>query len=120
MIRRPPRSTLFPYTTLFRSEEGTGYEAGDLLCFADGLRVAHVALWAGSGRIVHAVLACGGVGKEGLFSEVPRMAGLREKLELLRRGKAKTLHVRSAIHLYQEAHIFDQIRRHRWGRQHIG
>src|SRR3712207_6905023 len=24
MIRRPPRSTLFPYTTLFRSEEETG------------------------------------------------------------------------------------------------
>src|SRR3989441_8007228 len=24
MIRRPPRSTLFPYTTLFRSVEGTG------------------------------------------------------------------------------------------------
>src|SRR3712207_7158459 len=24
MIRRPPRSTLFPYTTLFRSEAGTG------------------------------------------------------------------------------------------------
>src|SRR3982751_306382 len=24
MIRRPPRSTLFPYTTLFRSEEGRG------------------------------------------------------------------------------------------------
>src|ERR1044072_1678219 len=23
MIRRPPRSTLFPYTTLFRSEENT-------------------------------------------------------------------------------------------------
>ena len=22
MIRRPPRSTLFPYTTLFRSEQG--------------------------------------------------------------------------------------------------
>src|SRR5690349_22278207 len=30
MIRRPPRSTLFPYTTLFRSaetESGTGHEA---------------------------------------------------------------------------------------------
>src|SRR3712207_8613710 len=29
MIRRPPRSTLFPYTTLFRSddEEGGGQEA---------------------------------------------------------------------------------------------
>src|SRR6266511_4876519 len=24
MIRRPPRSTLFPYTTLFRSRHGTG------------------------------------------------------------------------------------------------
>src|SRR5436189_4087707 len=24
MIRRPPRSTLFPYTTLFRSEAGIG------------------------------------------------------------------------------------------------
>src|SRR3712207_7150726 len=26
MIRRPPRSTLFPYTTLFRSEDGSGTE----------------------------------------------------------------------------------------------
>src|SRR3712207_7732822 len=25
MIRRPPRSTLFPYTTLFRSEEALDY-----------------------------------------------------------------------------------------------
>src|SRR3712207_9482711 len=25
MIRRPPRSTLFPYTTLFRSDVGLGY-----------------------------------------------------------------------------------------------
>src|SRR5258707_12228470 len=34
MIRRPPRSTLFPYTTLFRSEAGAlvriAYELGDL------------------------------------------------------------------------------------------
>src|SRR3712207_7183778 len=30
MIRRPPRSTLFPYTTLFRSEigEAQGYQRG--------------------------------------------------------------------------------------------
>src|SRR2546430_11301977 len=27
MIRRPPRSTLFPYTTLFRSGAGTGRDA---------------------------------------------------------------------------------------------
>src|SRR2546422_5509797 len=33
MIRRPPRSTLFPYTTLFRSEtlEGTGRTMLDLV-----------------------------------------------------------------------------------------
>src|SRR3712207_7449755 len=34
MIRRPPRSTLFPYTTLFRSldveQEDVGLEGGDL------------------------------------------------------------------------------------------
>src|SRR3712207_7039082 len=33
MIRRPPRSTLFPYTTLFRSprdgEEGPSHEGGE-------------------------------------------------------------------------------------------
>src|SRR2546422_6372933 len=28
MIRRPPRSTLFPYTTLFRSVTASFYEAG--------------------------------------------------------------------------------------------
>src|SRR2546430_11913881 len=28
MIRRPPRSTLFPYTTLFRSHQADGNDAG--------------------------------------------------------------------------------------------
>src|SRR3712207_8818270 len=31
MIRRPPRSTLFPYTTLFRSD----YFPSDFVCFID-------------------------------------------------------------------------------------
>src|SRR2546422_5370243 len=31
MIRRPPRSTLFPYTTLFRSLEEVGRELGLVL-----------------------------------------------------------------------------------------
>src|SRR3989454_7873569 len=31
MIRRPPRSTLFPYTTLFRSQTGTGKTAAFML-----------------------------------------------------------------------------------------
>src|SRR3712207_7464923 len=30
MIRRPPRSTLFPYTTLFRSEQREERPAGDV------------------------------------------------------------------------------------------
>src|SRR3712207_7632006 len=49
MIRRPPRSTLFPYTTLFRSRRQGGGRIGDglvglrleplrLVLAADGLR----------------------------------------------------------------------------------
>src|SRR5690348_17918807 len=37
MIRRPPRSTLFPYTTLFRSGAGRAPEVG-----ADAGRRAHL------------------------------------------------------------------------------
>src|SRR2546430_9064119 len=29
MIRRPPRSTLFPYTTLFRSSQGWDFVSGE-------------------------------------------------------------------------------------------
>src|SRR3712207_8601687 len=39
MIRRPPRSTLFPYTTLFRSEpDGPVGRRGDRLGTAGGAR----------------------------------------------------------------------------------
>src|SRR3712207_9494206 len=37
MIRRPPRSTLFPYTTLFRSDEGGRQQPGDLELQAVGV-----------------------------------------------------------------------------------
>src|SRR3712207_8437888 len=48
MIRRPPRSTLFPYTTLFRSLHAggdgfLGVEAGSGGVVADVLRDAHAA-----------------------------------------------------------------------------
>src|SRR5256885_11946339 len=43
MIRRPPRSTLFPYTTLFRSLVGDDHvqrgRLGDLQRFVSGLRL---------------------------------------------------------------------------------
>src|SRR3712207_6893162 len=37
MIRRPPRSTLFPYTTLFRSRRPAGSRGGDRVV-GDGQR----------------------------------------------------------------------------------
>src|SRR3712207_8459166 len=39
MIRRPPRSTLFPYTTLFRSEGASEYHS-----FHHSLEVSYMAL----------------------------------------------------------------------------
>src|SRR3712207_7885802 len=47
MIRRPPRSTLFPYTTLFRSGCGTGWLAAGLRRAVPGLRVVGADLSAG-------------------------------------------------------------------------
>src|SRR2546427_5971422 len=35
MIRRPPRSTLFPYMTLFRSQAGTSTQAVGILVLQD-------------------------------------------------------------------------------------
>src|SRR5256885_6651112 len=40
MIRRPPRSTLFPYTTLFRSEGGGEYNVARGLRRCFGMRTA--------------------------------------------------------------------------------
>src|SRR3712207_9175392 len=38
MIRRPPRSTLFPYTTLFRSTGDTGVDPADRDAVSDDRR----------------------------------------------------------------------------------
>src|SRR3712207_8918534 len=50
MIRRPPRSTLFPYTTLFRSEEhpiADSERGGEV---AQATRVGHVVVTGGRAR----------------------------------------------------------------------
>lgn len=65
--------------------DGLGYEAGDLLFFAERSRVSHVALWAGAGRIVHSALSRGGVGRDHLFGDEPRMVRLKDSLVGVRR-----------------------------------
>jgi len=67
------------------ASDGAGYEAGDLLFFAERGRVSHVALWAGTGRIVHSAVSRGGVGGDNLFGDEPRMMRLREGLVGVRR-----------------------------------
>src|SRR3712207_9277702 len=49
MIRRPPRSTLFPYTTLFRSGRGAGHGAAGLDPGLDAERAAAEAGHGGGG-----------------------------------------------------------------------
>src|SRR5258707_4297683 len=58
MIRRPPRSTLFPYTTLFRSSDGrVGADRGNGSTEPDGddrglrARVASVQSWPARGVV---------------------------------------------------------------------
>src|SRR2546425_8229028 len=53
MIRRPPRSTLFPYTTLFRSQKIIGEEVAGQIAGAEG-------------RLPDAVVACVGGGSNAI------------------------------------------------------
>src|SRR3712207_9321385 len=86
MIRRPPRSTLFPYTTLFRSR--AEYEA---------LRAARERLTTKEGRRCYARRA----GIEGTLSQGVRAFGLRRSRY---RGLARThlQHVATAAALNLE------------------
>src|ERR1043165_7740621 len=69
MIRRPPRSTLFPYTTLFRSRE----EATDAIaCLTSNSLFPHqlAQACAGSGtRLVHLSTDCVFSGARGKYLE---------------------------------------------------
>src|SRR3712207_7442328 len=55
MIRRPPRSTLFPYTTLFRSTYDTGITDDDFHIFV--FRVGHNQSYADATMFVDGTLA---------------------------------------------------------------
>src|SRR3712207_7357413 len=79
MIRRPPRSTLFPYTTLFRSSDDRGDGAGDLIEQAADLR--GVALF-GGGQRGGEDLAAGGIDREVEFSPAPPARSEEHTFEL--------------------------------------
>ena len=67
------------------SSDGSGYQAGDVLFFAEGGRVAHAALWAGAGHIVHATITRGGVRSDDLFGDSALARRLRDGLVGVRR-----------------------------------
>src|SRR3712207_8371320 len=67
MIRRPPRSTLFPYTTLFRSLDGEEFGSNAERCHDGNAVVAlHLAGVAQRGHL--AVEVAHGVAQRGLFA----------------------------------------------------
>src|SRR2546425_9594159 len=92
MIRRPPRSTLFPYTTLFRSQGDRrpgphSHRDGDVAV------VARAASIAGSGRAARAgrehVMICHETRSEEHTSELQSLAYLVCRL-LLEKKKTRT------------------------------
>ncbi len=64
---------------------GAGYEAGDLLFFAEEGKVSHVALWLGAGRVAHSALSRGGVAVDALDAETALARRLRQQLVAVRR-----------------------------------
>src|SRR5256885_16256346 len=71
MIRRPPRSTLFPYTTLFRSTVGAiSYRPELLVTLFTLLAVSFHIKAEGTGRQLYVFLALGSTAL-GVFSKEP-------------------------------------------------
>src|SRR3712207_8766399 len=86
MIRRPPRSTLFPYTTLFRSRPGCGREVGSTVgAVLSGRRDAE----AGCPRWW--VVDCSGVRSEEHTSELQSRQYLVCRLLLEKKNKFQSL-----------------------------
>src|SRR3712207_7702115 len=73
MIRRPPRSTLFPYTTLFRSRANIQNSGSALGAFCSDGTIANItALWVALNRVFKPTADFAGVGEEGLYSAIDR------------------------------------------------
>src|SRR5689334_23954488 len=79
MSRRPPRSTLFPYTTLFRSEE----------TFAEGEGASWVVAWSEEGPLL----------RESYVNLIPTPAGGTHESGLRDRSEEHTSELQSQFHL---------------------
>src|SRR2546422_3129909 len=104
MIRRPPRSTLFPYTTLFRSEE-TDRAQHLFLAHAGPLQAEdqrrHAQPIAVAGDLVRdpgRVADQEAVARQLREARVEALAG-RERLVLLPRSEEHTSELQSRLHL---------------------
>src|SRR5437016_7887784 len=89
MIRRPPRSTLFPYTTLFRSWPARVIAQNPAKPFVEHRRVC-----GGVDAVLREVLQHDGVRSEEHTSELQSLTNLvcRLLLEKKKKKKKKTLH----------------------------
>src|SRR5258708_32059346 len=82
MIRRPPRSTLFPYTTLFRSQLGAlGFRTGEALCEPCGCE------------------RCGGTGYRGRLGVFEILELSNDIRQLIGRSEEHTSELQSPDHL---------------------
>src|SRR2546425_4891773 len=102
MIRRPPRSTLFPYTTLFRSQaigEGECVVAVAAGCAVGGGCIAACEPTAGAGSRACVIDRCHALARAGRLwrseehtSELQSLAYLVCRLLLEKKKEQKTLH----------------------------
>src|SRR3712207_7209549 len=70
MIRRPPRSTLFPYTTLFRSAAMVEHPDVDLVSFTGGLSTGQSILRAAAETVKKVTVELGGKNPNIVFADV--------------------------------------------------
>src|SRR5947207_12665278 len=102
MIRRPPRSTLFPYTTLFRSRDGVAQEAvpamlGGLARHQRAVAALHARLPV-SGRARHAARAVGAQRRVVGLRDGDRTGLARDVVRALLHGRRDLLELRHADH----------------------
>src|SRR2546422_1336541 len=89
MIRRPPRSTLFPYTTLFRSNDGASALVVTSLAFAKAHGVKPLAR-------VTAYASAGGEPRDLFFAPIAAVKNLMAKAK---RSEEHTSELQSRLHL---------------------